>query len=235
MREPTPIQRAAIPPLLAGRDLVAPRSGRAWSKTTTLTASGLLWSRSVQSSTFSRWRSPPSIWLAGRAALRTRKKSFPRPNCRRRTTATAVQGQSQGQRTRPAAARRTRPAARSSGNCGHDTPVRGDRPFPRTPAAGSCWRYHRRVVPLRQGHRRDRDRRLFLPRRGSRVSGRRRIRGAPAGQHQGPADNRSPRTLSGTVVVLLRPPTCSRCALAGGPWTVFPGAPGPAGACGPRP
>ena len=85
------------------------------------------------------------------------------------------------------------------GDRGHDPPVRGDRPFFRSPAAGSCRRHHRRVVALRPGHRRDRDRRSFLPRRGPRVGRRRRGRGAPAGQHQGPEDNRPPRALSGAV------------------------------------
>src|ERR1700678_1429633 len=80
-----------------------------------------------------------------------------------------------------------------------DTPVGGHRPFRRSPAARSCGRYHRPVVPLWQGHRCDRDRRSFLPGRGSRVSRRRRGRGAPADDHQGPECNRSPGTLLGAI------------------------------------
>jgi ATP-dependent RNA helicase DeaD len=92
------------------------------------------------------------------------------------------------------------PAVEMPPDGGHDPPVRGHRPFRRSPVAGSCGRYHRRVVPLRKGHRRDRDRRSFLPRRGSRVSRRRRDSGAPADEHKGPECNRSPRTLRGAVV-----------------------------------
>ena len=95
--------------------------------------------------------------------------------------------------------RRPRPAARPPGGCRHDAAVRGDRPVLRSPAAGSCRCHRPRVVPVRPGHRRDRDRRPLLARRGSRVSGRRRGRGAPAGQHQGPEDNRPPRTLPHAV------------------------------------
>ncbi len=112
-----------------------------------------------------------------------------------RTTAAAV--------ARPTDATSGSPPGAASGavvrHRGHDTPVRGDRTSFRSPATGPCRRHHRRVVPLRQGHRCDRDRRSFLPRRGTRVGRRRRGRGAPAGQHQGPEDNRSPRAVSGAV------------------------------------
>ena len=90
--------------------------------------------------------------------------------------------------------RRGRPATAGT------TPVRGDRTCLRSPATGSGRRFHRRVVPLRQGHRGDRDRRSILARRGPRVGRRRGGRGAPADQYQGPEGNRPPRTLPGAVV-----------------------------------
>ena len=82
---------------------------------------------------------------------------------RRRGTARG-RSASAGRPRRASQGRGPRPAARTPGGQGHDATVRGDWPFFRSPAAGSRRRHRPQVVPVRQGDRRDRDRRSLLAR-----------------------------------------------------------------------